>query len=254
MLMKQNASRFFSVMVIGDSPDDLMEKYDKELEVDKYCVAKYEDIEKYKETSVKIYEELLKLPSDLGLEISQEDLKKRLNEIKKMTPFEHYLHKTRGCIYDEDTGDAYSTINPDGRWETYKLGKNFSLPLILKDGTEVYQARNKDIDWSKMHMVNQGIYRLAWQLIVEDKEAVSDEEKVIKDNMQDKEHYFDNFKNEDEYVLHSCAYWNYAFLDENGWKEMDDGVEQFEWISKFYETFVSQLKPDDLVTIFECTK
>ena len=36
MLMKQNASRFFSVMVIGDNPDDLMEKYDKELEVDKY--------------------------------------------------------------------------------------------------------------------------------------------------------------------------------------------------------------------------
>ena len=48
--MKQNASRFFSVMVIGDNPDDLMEKYDKELEVDKYCVAKYEDIEKYKDT------------------------------------------------------------------------------------------------------------------------------------------------------------------------------------------------------------
>ena len=57
-----------------------------------------------------------------------------------------------------------------------------------------------------------------------------------------------------EYVRYSSSYWNYAYLDENGWVDADDAKSMNEWITTFYNKFVTQLKPTDIVTIFECSK
>ena len=58
----------------------------------------------------------------------------------------------------------------------------------------------------------------------------------------------------DEYVIHNCAYWNYAYLDENGWKDIDDAKNDIEWVSQYFDNFCANLKDTDKVTIFECTK
>ena len=55
----------------------------------------------------------------------------------------------------------------------------------------------------------------------------------------------------DDFISHNCAYWNYAFLDENGWVDMDAAKDETEWINNFYERFILHLKDDDLVTIYE---
>lgn len=86
------------------------------------------------------------------------------------------------------------------------------------------------------------------------KEPETDEEKTLYENMKDNVNYFSKFKNKDEYVVHNCAYWNYAYLDKNGWKDIDDSKNDIEWVSQYFDTFCANLKEGDKVTIFECTK
>ena len=91
--------------------------------------------------------------------------------------------------------------------------------------------------------------------LIEGKEPSNEEEQKIYNNMKDRTVYFSNFKNKEEYVKHNSAYWNYAYLDENGWKDMDDCEgKDIEWVSSFYEKFVVPIKPEQRVTIFEFTR
>ena len=72
--------------------------------------------------------------------------------------------------------------------------------------------------------------------------------------MKDKTTYFSNFKNKEDYVNYSTRYWNYAFVDKDGWIDVDTyGGDEKEWINTFYERFISKLNPNDLITIYECS-
>ena len=87
--------------------------------------------------------------------------------------------------------------------------KTISLPDVIGMTLEEAQALCKDIDWDAMHMVNTITYETVWDLVVEGKEAVTEQEKVLFENMKNQKKYFSRFKNKDEYVIHNCAYWNY---------------------------------------------
>jgi hypothetical protein len=103
-------------------------------------------------------------------------------------------------------------------------------------------------------MNNTYTYEIVWKLIKEGKKPSSEEEETLFNNMKDNVNYFANFKNVDEYVIHNCAYWNYAYLDKDGWQDMDDDKDYSSWISTFFDKFVTKLNPNDKITIFECTK
>lgn len=246
-------SRFLSVMVVGNNPEELMKRYDKAFKVKPYVKFKYLSAEKMKNSAIKILTEITNNPKKFTLNDFQRDyFKERLKAISSMTPFEYYSTITQGLYYDEN-GDALSTENPDGKWDSYHIGRDFSYPLKLKDGKEVYQAHASEIDWDAMHM-NTGVVRLfetIWALVKNDDDPSTEDEKALKENWKDKQNYLSNFKSCDEFVAHNCAYWNYAFLDENGWVDVDDENNQAKWISEFVERFVDKLKDDDLVTIYE---
>ena len=240
-------------MVVGNNPEELMEKYNKSLKVEPYVKYRYLDAEKMKENSSKMLTEITSNPEKFTLSKFQVDyFKERLKAINAMTPFEYYTTITQGMYYDEN-GDAMSEINPNGKWDKYNLGKNFSYPLKLKDGKEVYQARAKDIDWDSMHMNRDYVklFETIWALVIDDEEPSTPEEENLKANWNTKRNYLSNFKTVDEFVSHNCAYWNYAFLSEKGWTDVDDEVNETNWIGGFFERFIEPLKDDDLVTIYE---
>ena len=246
-------SKFLSIMVIGNEPDKLMAKYDKALKVEPYVKYRYLDAKKLRNDAIKILSEIVANPDKLTLNSFQVDyFKERLKAVNGMTPFEYYSTITHGLYYDEN-GDALSEENPNGKWDKYMLGRNFSYPLKLKDGREIYQASAKDIDWDSMHMNHEYVrlFQAIWELVMEDAEPNNKQEKDLKDNWITKKNYLSNFKTKDDFVSHNCAYWNYAFLDENGWLDMDGAKDEKEWINNFYERFISNLKDDDLVTIYE---
>lgn len=240
-------------MVVGDNPDLLMSKYDINLEVPRYKKYKYLDAEKMKKNAIKVLNEIINNPKKFQLNGFHVDyMKTRLKEINDMSTFEYYSSVTNGLYYDEN-GDAWSTKNPDGKWLTYSIGKNLSIPLILKDGSETHQAFYNDIDWDKMHMNNTSLYDRVWELMVEGSKIENETDQTIYNNMKDKDGYFKSFKNKDEYVAHNCAYWHYAFLSKDGWFDLDDGHKSIDWVINYFDKFISNLNPTDKITIFECT-
>lgn len=246
-------SKVFTVLVVGDNPEYLMNKYDINLTVPRYLKYKYIDADKMKKNSIKVLSEIINNSSKIQLNKFHLDyLKQRIKDINEMSTFDYYSSITKGLYYDEN-GDAWSDKNPDGKWLTYTIGKNIALPLKLKNGQESYQALEKDIDWEKMHMSNTDLYNRVWELIVEGDSIKNETDETIYNNMKDKETYFKSFKNKDEYVAHNCSFWHYAFLSKDGWFDVDDGHKSIDWVINYYNKFITTLNPYDKITIFECT-
>lgn len=247
-------SKFFSVMVVGDNPEELMAKYDLNLQVEPYVKYKYLDAEKLQNNAIKVMKQIVDKSELFNLNKFQLDaFQSQLTKLSNLSSFEYYQVLTQGLYYD-DEGNALTTENPNGKWRTYRLGKNFVVPLKLKDGTESNQTQNKDVDWEKMHNANQQTYRIVWRMIKEGLEPSNEEEETIFNNMKDQENYFNTFKDEDDYVTYNTAYWNYAYLDENGWHDLDDEGKQMDWIASFYDKFVEKLGEDAQITIYECSR
>ena len=91
-------------------------------------------------------------------------------------------------------------------------------------------------------------------MVMENSEPINDNEKNIYENMKNRTAYFQKFKNKETYVVHSTAFWGYAFLDDNKWVDMDSEPDEFSWVSNFFEKYIDPLDENTLLTIYECRK
>lgn len=252
------------VLVVGNDHKNIIKKYSADTSVDKYLFMKRDDAGTNKQNRLKLIEGVM-TSSTIPLTDVQRDVYKNLYlDLKEMDDFEYYQTVTDdwGCTYDEVTGDAYSTRNPNAyyqyercpqlRW--LKLGEEstFSNPFILIDGSKSYSARVGEIDWSKMHMTNTAPYIAAWETVVDCRKPQNEQEKHIYDMMKNKTEYFTvNFKDKEEYVRHSCSFWCYGVATDEWYKEVDYTISDKEWVSTFYDKFIKTLNKDELLTIYE---
>lgn len=246
-------NRFYTIMVIGDNPDELMEKYSLGKKVEPYIKYKYLDAKKIKEQSLSMYGELIKNAQKYNIDHDAlSAIEEKYNSIKAMSPFEYYVLITSGMYYDEN-GNAMSDENPNGKWSKYHVGQGYSYPLVLKNGTEAYSAKKSDIKWDDMHLNKTyvNLFNKIWSLCVDDEAPETDDDKKIKSSWGTRKKYLENFKSKDDFVSHNCSYWNYAYLDEKGWVDLDDSVDDKEWVSTFYDKFVVPLPDDAVITIYE---
>lgn len=246
-------SRFFTVMVVGENHKELMDRYAIDREVEQYVKYEYLKADKYLANSIKALDNILANSDTIKLEPNvKENLALRIKTLKKMTPFEYYRELTNGMYYDEN-GNALSSENPEGHWKTARIGRNFSLPFKLQDGSESYSAVMNKIDWEAMSEPT-ALYEAAWEMVVEGREPTNKEEEQVYNSMKNKLTYFSNFKSKEEYVAYSTSYWNYAFVDKNGWVDVDSyGGNEKEWINTFFDKFVKNINPNELLTIYECS-
>lgn len=247
------ASKVFSVLVVGDDPQEIMEAYDINKKVERYKKYEYLKSGEMRKNNIRILEGIVSKYSEFHIDKRHADiLKERLAGLNEMSDFDYYRSITEGMYYDEN-GDAWSDENPDGKWLKSHIGRDFSLPFKLKDGSESYQSKVSDVDWEKMHMFNTRPYEILWETIVEGREPQGEEEQTLYDNMKGNKNYFESFKSKEEYVTHNCAYWAYAYVDKDGWHSIDDGGDSKQWVSNFYERFVKSLNGDDTVSMYECS-
>lgn len=241
---------FFEAIVAGDNPESLLEPYDSKKEVDEYIVARFKDAHKIKENKLQVLQQVINANISNGSTLYYQD---EYKAIKEMPDDDAYFYITSAYDYDEEN-NAVSTENPQGKYSFYQRGKLFSVPFITYDGREVFQAKKKEIDWSKMHLQGQEIYRIAWEMVMEGKTPSNAYEEKIYENMKNRTAYFQNFGTKENYVTYSTAFWAYAFVDKNGWQELNETKNEFEWVANFYEKFIEPLKDNTLLTIFECKK
>lgn len=251
--VRKTRSRMFTAMVIGDNHEEIMANYNMAKKVEPYIKYRYLDASKIKAKTEKIIETILEDPKKLSLNEFQIDaFREKLNVLKGLSPFEYYTSLTNGLYYDEE-GNALTDENPQGKWATCEIAKNFATPMILLDGTETFQARKRDIDQHMMNHSKDALYARLWELAVEDDEPHNKEEEEIKENSKGNTKYFSMFKNKEGFVTYSSTYWCYAFVDANGWHDMDEAKNSNAWITEFNDKYLSRLNDDDLITIYECS-
>ena len=98
------------------------------------------------------------------------------------------------------------------------------------------------------------LFEIIWALVIDDDTPSNADEEKLKKLWETKKNYLSNFSNVDQFVAHNCAYWNYAFLDKNGWVDVDDEGDEVKWVSNFFERFIKPLKGDEKITIYECSR
>ena len=252
-----NGSKFFSVLVVGDNQQELLSEYSISKKVPQYVKYTYLDASKYQERAIKVLQKLLDDFDKIGIPKDTRDvLYERMKTLEKMSSFEYYKELTDGMYYDEN-GNAMSSENPNGKWSTCHIGRNFSLPFRLIDGNESYTAKVENVDWDFMCNSKAPIYEAAWELVMDGREPTNDQERQILSSMGDKTEYFKRFNTKEEYVSYNSSYWNYAYLDLNGWKDLDsDSVpkgNEKSWVNNFYETFIKPLPSGTTISIYECS-
>lgn len=252
--MGKSGSNVFTVMVIGDNPEELMMQYDLNLKVERYLKYRYLDAEKMHKNSMTILGEMIKDPKRFNLNpINVDYLKKQLHTFEEMSSTDYYTMITNELYYDEK-GDAWDDSNPNGKWSTFRIGRNLSIPFTLKNGEEVYSAMYEDINLDKLFMTNTDLYKTVWKLIIDGEEPIDEKERNIYNNMKGYYNHISKFKTQDDYVQYNCAYWTYAVLTKDGWFDIDDENNEQEWIKNYYKRFVEVLKPNEKLTLFECTR
>lgn len=254
-------SRHFKVIVAGENPEEIISKYDSNLKVAPYRVFEFKKAGEYKKDYIKSLKAILK---NAGKDITDEKadyLKEMVKETEEQSDTDYYLDLTDGLVLDEKTGDAMSTENPNGKFSFHKIGGSFSVPFILKEKSEIgedretYSARKGDIDWDRIHLANTRAYEVAWDTTHGLATPQDDEERTIYENMKGLTAYFANFDDREHYIASNTAFWGLAFVDENGWNELDDSnTRQFDWVVNFYNTFIKPLTEDTLLTIYECVR
>lgn len=241
---------FFTTIVAGENPEELMKPYNKNITVEPYILYNFNDAHKLKKLYMDSCKEELAETTET---LQQEEIKEEIDYVSQLSDDDFFDYFT--MEYDKDNeGNAISTKNKKGKWSFYQLGKFFSVPFITLDGREVFQEHKKNIDWYRIHLHGQEIYKRAWEMVMENSKPNNDYENNIYENMKNRTAYFQKFGNKEKYVVHSTAFWGYAFLDENKWVDMDSAPDEFTWVSDFFEKYIDPLDEDTFLTIYECRK
>lgn len=246
--MKRN---YFSVLVVGENPEEMLKQYDNHLMVEPYIAIKKDESATLFNNAKIILATLLKCGK--LTELQENTIKNELSHLNEINEDEYFAEISHGMKIDDD-GNAISTKNPNGKFDYCKIGKRFSLPFILHDGSKVSKCQVKDVDWEKMHQekTNMHTYEVIWEMFKEGKTPETEEEKTLYANMQTLNNYFDSFKSKEDYVEYNTSFFHYAYLDKNGWKDMDDVISAQEWISDFYYKFITKLNENDVISVYEC--
>ena len=245
-------NRHFTAVVVGENPDEIMKQYDLSLKVTPYVVYRISEVKKYKENTIKAYKHLSELPTIP--DIIKNEYVQQVKEVEEMSDLDFYIELTQDFDVDETTGDAMCDVNPNGHYNTCRIGENLSMPLIDKNGRETFQARKSEINWDRIHLANQDVYRITWQMVHNLKTPETEEEKQIYENMKNRKEYFSIFNSEEEYVFHNTAFWGTAFVTKDKWFELGDDMSQIEWVRDFYDNFIKNLPDNALISIYECVR
>ena len=252
---------FRTLLVVGDNHEELVKKYSEETVCEKHLKYRFSDAAKLRKNKLDLIKAIMDNKEIKMPDSYYQTYKQMYQDTIELDDIDFYYDITYGCEYDPETNDAYTTENTDAKFaQAFCYDKSFkntgeeapmSNPFILKDGSKAYSAHFDEIDWSKMHMNNTKVYESAWEVCVDKRKPKTDIEKQIFENMGNREVYFANFKDKQEYVTHSCAFWTYGYLDNNGYVELDYKTDDKVWVKNFYKNFIEPIKNNPLLTLYE---
>lgn len=251
---------FRTVLVIGDNPEEIIQKYNADNITGKKLFLKREDAKKHKQSKIRLLKENLNIPQ--FTEQQKELTREYIEILSDMTDLEYFLDVTEGCSYDEKTGDAYKEFNPDAYYKSVRSPQKvfeidgeesgFCNPFRLKDDYISYSSYKKDIDWTLNHLHNKHVYEITWDMVLNGKKPRTEAEHTIYNNMKNRKGYFNNFKDKNDFVSYCTSFWTYGVATEEHYEDADElGTDMNSWIKNFYDKYIKNLPEDTLLTIYE---
>lgn len=222
----------FSVLVAGDV--DLSE-YDANKKVQPYVVYKYSDRHNIRQQAIDIYKEFLKKNDDEASLMSS-FLNIKLQEIEESTDEEYFESATKGMIFDNQTGDALTTINPNGKYRIIKEpSADTAVPLI----NEKFQCNVSELPPYKVDEFLKSKYEEHWDHVMKNGA------KMAKDSL------LQTYGNKEMYVnvMIEPMFYNAFVSNETGWVEPNYD-EQNEWVLTFRDRFIKKLSKNTKLKVY----
>jgi hypothetical protein len=259
----------FTVMVIGDCVDDILEPYDENKKVKPHIDQTKDEIHKdFMKCQGRIYAE--NKPKD-----DLDDFEKLTLSIDNVNS--KWLDKWNGRKLDKN-GNTLSTYNQDSKWDWYQVGGRWSGSLILKPDrigdlgerswtnrdVEVPSGRvdvaiKGDIDWDAMNGEARKDAEKSWDdLFNPNPETCWYNSKYIE--KQQKSH-LELYGTKEEYVKRRGIWTPYAYVTESGWFApgdmgywgmSSDDTEDRDAFDQQFKKFIEELSDDELITMVDC--
>lgn len=257
-------NRFRTILVIsydGQDPDLIAEKYSTSLKINPEIGRKVTD-----EELVNTYFNYIDLLVNTVDNKDDETYKKTANTVANMTPLEFYKSKYNGSPDLDSENNLIEYHNDKAEYEFPKCHQKsfekwgeeaeFSNPFHLKNGKTAYMAHFDEIDWNREHGYRKELYDAAWEICVNGMKPKNEEERVIAERMSNRNGYFENFKNKEEYIAYSTSFWMFGVATEESYidafkneeNRKDGGIK---WATEFYDTFIKNIEGNPLLSIYE---
>lgn len=233
MDLQSQQNNLYTVLVAGDID---LSNYDLKKKVSPYVVYEYNKRKDIRLQTINIYKDIINnLDDNQANKTLKMFLNAKLQDLTEMTDEEYFEEATKGMTYDEKTGNALSTVNPNGRYKILQEPTiDTALPLI--DGK--FECFVKDIKNIPKNIDNEKkeFYESFWD-----------------DAMLSwyKNDYLNLYNNKETYVNVMCEplFYNAFVSKETGWVEQGE-YNQIEWVLNFKEKFINKLSDNTKIKVY----
>ena len=281
----------FTVLVIGDNPNEQLAPYDEGIEMPEYKdgLVKLDEIKSFTDTYASYDKE--RSYGAKGEEEALKNIKLSFDEL-----YEIYGEDWNSKCWKKDENNEwvnYSTYNPKSKWDWKVLGGRWAGKLKLKDNSEgtlqtpkingiyheidknkrdnykknleerkVDSAKVKDIDFS----MDQEKYNEAarfWELYIEGQEPKDEKDKELIDfPYYKKEYYTKRYNSKKDYAESEASFSTFAVVRNGEWFEKGKmgcwachsatPEQEVEWDNDFYNKWLKEMPGDTLISVFDC--
>jgi hypothetical protein len=230
-------NRQYSVLVAGNVD---LTKFDLTKPVDPYVVYEYSNRANIRKQAINVYEELIKsVEGDSVNHLLVQMMRAKLQEMQEMSDEEYFEAATVGMTYDKKTGNALTTINPNGKYITISEPTlKSAMPLcgdkfqcLVGDITSVIPDAKMIEEYSKQ-----------WDSFMNGPQF-------------NKNEFVRMYGNRETYisVMMESLFYNAFVSNETGWLEQGD-ENQVQWILTFRERFINNLPKNTPLRVYNFTK
>ena len=187
----------------------------------------------------------------------------KMKEKYKDASLEKFCEEYLGYTYEED--GAYSTVNPDGKWDWYVIGGRWNNTLPIKNKTIVENADyNGYEDNLKDNMCKIKDLQLTKRFTREETEELRKQynEKITVGDMYKPEYYLEKYPTFGHYVDYCGSYSTYSILTGDGqWIEpgkmgsfglSSASPEQERSFHQVFRECINKQRPEDYFILVDC--
>lgn len=236
-----------TLLVIGKINDDILQKFNVSNKVEPYKISTINEISRAKKNHIEYLEECC-LNEGISNNI-KENFSQQIQKLNKISDIDYLKIHYPDTIIDSN-GDIFTTKNPDGKFKQIFYNED-TFPKL---GTEEFikEGLKREINWDKIHLnkEKQELFKHIWLITHNSSVQLTNEDKRIINNIVKIPNYFDNFKNEYEYILYNTSFWAYAVLFNGIWHDMDEVTSANIWITTFFDTYIKNLTEDTFLTLY----